>query len=103
MAEAERHENEAKERTLAAERQKRPLEDADVNTITDTIKEHTGKRVRFSGKELLLVILEVAQDIDNCDEGNLRHDIILFGMHWIQKYIDSWLISIWPIDSKLSQ
>ena len=103
MAEAERRENEAKERSLAAERQKRPLEDADVNTIKDAIKEHTGKRVRFSGKEQLLDILEIAQDSDKSDEGNLRCDSILCSMHWIQKYIDSWLISILPINSKLSQ
>ena len=80
MAEAERRENEANARSLAAERQKRPLEDADVNTIKDAIKEHTGKRVRFSGKEQLLDILEVAQDTDDCDQGRLKPDFFLFNM-----------------------
>ena len=80
MAEAQRRENEARERSLAAERQKRPLEDADVGTIKDAIKEHTGKRVRFSGKDQLLDILEIAQD-DDRDQGKRRHEIILRRMH----------------------
>ena len=54
----ERRNREEEARASAAEGQKRPFEDADINTIKDCIKEITGKRPRFNEKQQLLDILE---------------------------------------------
>ena len=54
---------------MAAENQKRPFEDADVNTIKDRIKELTGKRPRFSEKEQLLNILEFVSTTEETQIG----------------------------------
>ena len=63
-AEAERRANNEKARNLAAESQKRPLEDEDISVIKDAIKQRIGTRPRFNGKEQLLDILETLQDND---------------------------------------
>ena len=68
-AEIERQERDQQARVMAAENQKRPFEDADVNTIKDRIKELTGKRPRFSEKEQLLNILEFVSTTEETQIG----------------------------------
>ena len=68
-AEIEHQEHDQQARVMAAENQKRPFEDADVNTIKDRIKELTGKRPRFSEKEQLLNILEFVSTTEETQIG----------------------------------
>ena len=68
-AEIKRQECDQQARVMAAENQKRPFEDADVDTIKDRIKELTGKRPRFSEKEQLLNILEFVSTTEETQIG----------------------------------
>ena len=49
-AEIERQERDQQARVMAAENQKRPFEDADVNTIKDRIKELKGNATAIQRK-----------------------------------------------------
>ena len=66
-AEIERRERDQQACAMAAENQKRPFEDADVDTIKDCIEELTGKR--FSGKEQLPNILEFVSTAEGTQIG----------------------------------
>ena len=74
-AEADRRTRDQEARTLAAESQKRPHEDEDINTLKDRIKEKTGKRPRFNGKEQLLDILEHVNSTEMTEAGGTSMEL----------------------------
>ena len=82
-AEIERRERDQQACAMAAENQKRPFEDADVDTIKDRIKELTEKRPRFSGKEQLLDILEFVSTAEETQIGMIYYQFIEFIVFFI--------------------
>ena len=59
-------EDEQRERQEAVDRQQRPYTEMDVNQIKDLIKERTGKKPRFTGKDQLVdILLTLDQEKEN--------------------------------------